>query len=168
MDRGYFDDNETNDMLLLRKLSTDVGMFNTVGECEKYACADASGITKEGKIAIVELKNRYNEIQDFGDIFIESKKVAYLLLEHITKGHIPLYINFFTVDGITKHAAVWNLLRVTDFKYYARIKTHSSGYQSYEHRERFGLLYSDAWIYEITDYDNKFKLLKRGGKRTKK
>ena len=167
MDRGYFDDNETQDMLLLRKLSTDVGMFSTVGECEKYACADASGITKDGKIAIVELKNRYNEIQDFGDIFIESKKVAYLLLEHITKGHIPLYINFFTVDGITKHAAVWNLLNVTDYMYYARIRTHSRGYQSDEHRERFGLLYSDAWIYEIRE-DNKFKLLKRGGKRTKR
>ena len=167
MDRLYFDNNETNDMLLLRKLSTDVGMFSKVGECEKYACADASGITKDGKVAIVELKNRYNEIQDFGDIFIESKKVAYLLLEHITKGHIPLYINFFTVDGITKHAAVWNLLNVTDYRYYARIKTHSSGYQSYEHRERFGLLYSDAWIYEIRD-DNKFKLLKKGGKRTKR
>ena len=167
MDRVYFDDNETQDMLLLRKLSTDVGMFTTVGECEKYACADASGITKDGKIAIVELKNRYNEIQDFGDIFIESKKVAYLLLQHITKGHIPLYINFFTVDGITKHAAVWNLLNVTDYRYYARIRTHSSGYQSYENRERFGLLYSDAWIYEIRD-DNKFKLLKRGGKRTKR
>ena len=167
MDRNFFDDNETNDMLLLRKLSTDVGMFSKVGECEKYACADASGITKDGKIAIVELKNRYNEIQDFGDIFIESKKVAYLLLEHITKGHIPLYINFFTVDGITKHAAVWNLLNVTDYRYYARIRTHSSGYQSYENRERFGLLYSDAWIYEIRE-DNKFKLLKRGGKRTKK
>ena len=164
MDRGYFDDNETQDMLLLRKLSTDVGMFTKVGECEKYACADASGITKEGKIAIVELKNRYNEIQDFGDIFIESKKVAYLLLEHITNGHIPLYINFFTVDGITKHAAVWNLLNVTDFKYYSRIRTHSRGYQSDEHRERFGLLYRDAWIYEIRD-DNKFKLLKRGGRK---
>ena len=164
MARVYFDDNETQDMLLLRKLSTDVGMFSTVGECEKYACADASGITKDGKIAIVELKNRYNEIQDFGDIFIESKKVAYLLLEHITKGHIPLYINFFTVDGITKHAAVWNLLNVTDFKYYSRIRTHSRGYQSDEHRERFGLLYSDAWIYEIRD-DNKFKLLKRGGRK---
>ena len=167
MDSGYFDKNETNDMLLFRKLSTDVGMFSTVGECEKYACADASGITKDGKTAIVELKNRYNEIQDFGDIFIESKKVAYLLLEHITKGHIPLYINFFTVDGITKYAAVWNLLNVTDFKYYSRIRTHSRGYQSDEHRERFGLLYSDAWIYEIRD-DNKFKLLKRGGKRTKR
>ena len=164
MDSGYFDDNETNDMLLLRKLSTDVGLFTTVGECEKYACADASGITKDGKIAIVELKNRYNEIQDFGDMFIESKKVAYLLLEHITKGHIPLYINFFTVDGITNHAAVWNLLRVTDFKYYSRIRTHSRGYQSDEHRERFGLLYSDAWIYEIRE-DNKFKLLKRGGRK---
>ena len=164
MDRVYFDDNETNDMLLLRKLSTDVGMFSTVGECEKYACADASGITKDGKIAIVELKNRYNEIQDFGDIFIESKKVAYLFLEHITKGHIPLYINFFTVDGITKHAAVWNLLNVTDFKYYSRIRTHSRGYQSDEHRERFGLLYSDAWIYEIRE-DNRFKLLKRGGRK---
>ena len=56
MDRGYFDDNEKQDMLLLRKLSTDVGMFATVGECEKYACADASGITKEGKVAIVELR----------------------------------------------------------------------------------------------------------------
>ena len=164
MDRVYFDDNETQDMLLLRKLSTDVGMFTTVGECEKYACTDASGITKDGKIAIVELKNRYNEIQDFGDIFIESKKVAYLLLEHITKGHIPLYINFFTVDGITKHAAVWNLLNVTDFKYYSRIRTHSRGYESDEHRERFGLLYSDAWIYEIRE-DNKFKLLKRGGRK---
>ena len=164
MDRGYFDDNETQDMLLLRKLSTDVGMFSTVGECEKYACADASGITKDGRIAIVELKNRYNEIQDFGDIFIESKKVAYLLLQNITKGHIPLYINFFTVDGITKHAAVWNLLNVTDFKYYSRIRTHSKGYQSDEHRERFGLLYSDAWIYEVRD-DNKFKLLKRGGRK---
>ena len=100
-------------------------------------------------------------------MFIESKKVAYLLLENITKGHIPLYINFFTVGGVTKHAAVWNLLNVTDFKYYSRIKTHSSGYQSYENRERFGLLYSDAWIYEIRE-DNKFKLLKRGGKRTKR
>ena len=167
MDRVYFDENETQDMLLFRKLSTDVGMFSKVGECEKYACADASGITKDGKVAIVELKNRYNEIQDFGDIFIESKKVAYLLLENITKGHIPLYINFFTVDGITKHAAVWNLLNVTDFKYYSRIRTHSRGYQSDEHRERFGLLYSDAWIYEIRE-DNRFKLLKRGGKRTKK
>ena len=167
MDRVYFDDNETKDMLLLRKLSTDVGMFSNVGECEKYACADASGITKDGRIAIVELKNRYNEIQDFGDIFIESKKVAYLLLENITKGHIPLYINFFTVDGITKHAAVWNLLNVTDFKYYSRIRTHSRGYQADEHRERFGLLYRDAWIYEMRD-DNRFKLLKRGGKRTKK
>ena len=164
MDIGYFDDNETQDMLLLRKLSTDVGMFTKVGECEKYACADASGITKDGKIAIVELKNRYNEIQDFGDIFIESKKVAYLLLENITKGHIPLYINFFTVDGVTKHAAVWNLLNVTDFKYYSRIRTHSRGYQSDEHRERFGLLYCDAWIYEIRD-DNKFKLLKKGGRK---
>ena len=164
---GYFDKNETQDMLLLRKLSTDVGMFSKVGECEKYACADASGVTKDGKIAIVELKNRYNEIQDFGDIFIESKKVAYLLLENITKGHIPLYINFFTVDGVTKHAAVWNLLNVTDFKYYSRIRTHSRGYQSDEHRERFGLLYSDAWIYDIRE-SNKFKLLKRGGKRTKK
>ena len=162
MNREYFADNEANDMLLLRKLSTDVGLFSTVGECEKYACVDASGVTKDGKVAIVELKNRYNEIQDFGDIFIESKKVAYLLLEHITKGHIPLYINFFTIDGVTKHAAVWNLLNVTDFKYYSKIRTHSKGYQSDEHRERFGLLYQDAWIYEIRD-DNRFKLLKRGG-----
>ena len=164
MDRNFFEENETNDMLLLRKLSTDVGMFSTVGECEKYACADARGNTKDGKVSIVELKNRYNEIQEFGDIFIESKKVAYLLLEHITNGHIPLYINFFTVDGITKHAAVWNLLNVTDYRYYARIRTHSRGYQSDEHLERFGLLYSDAWIYEIRD-DNKFKLLKRGGRK---
>ena len=52
MDRGYFAHNEANDMLLLRKLSTDVGLFSTVGECEKYACADASGVTKDGKIAI--------------------------------------------------------------------------------------------------------------------
>ena len=155
MDRGYFAHNEANDMLLLRKLSTDVGLFSTVGECEKYACADASGVTKDGKIAIVELKNRYNEIQDFGDI----------LLEHITKGHIPLYINFFTVGGVTKHAAVWNLLNVTDFKYYARIRIHSNGYQSDENRERFGLLYQDAWIYEITEDNKKFKLLKRGGRR---
>lgn len=167
MDRNFFEENEKQDMLLLRKLSTDVGLFSNVGECEKYACVDASGITKDGKVAIVELKNRYNEIQEFGDIFIESKKVAYLLLQNITKGHIPLYINFFTVDGITKHAAVWNLLNVTDFKYYSRIRTHSRGYQSDEHLERFGLLYRDAWIYEIRE-DNKFKLLKRGGKRTKK
>ena len=128
MDRVYFDDNETQDMLLLRKLSTDVGMFNTVGECEKYACADASGITKDGRIAIVDLKNRYNEIQDFGDIFIESKKVAYLLLEHITKGHIPLYINFFFFFLITKRAAVFILLNVIDFKYFSSIRTHSYVY----------------------------------------
>ena len=126
MDSGYFDKNETNDMLLFRKLSTDVGMFSTVGECEKYACADASGITKDGKIAIVELKNRYNEIQDFGDIFIESKKDAYLLIQHITKGHIPLYINFFTVDGITKHAAVWTLLTLFYFNYYSSIFSYSN------------------------------------------
>ena len=165
MNREYFANNEANDMLLLRKLSTDVGLFSTVGECEKYACCDASGVTKDGKIAIVELKNRYNEIQDFGDIFIESKKVAYLLLEHITKGHIPLYINFFTVGGVTKHAAVWNLLNVTDYKYYARIRIHSNGYQSDEHRERFGLLYQDAWIYEITEDNKKFKLLRSGRRR---
>ena len=56
-------------------------------------------------------------------------------------------------------------MNVTDYKYYARIRIHSNGYQSDEHRERFGLLYQDAWIYEITEDNKKFKLLRSGRRR---
>ena len=73
-------------------------------------------------------------------------------------------VKFLAGGGITNDGAVWKVLKGTDFKYYSRIRTHSNGYQAYEHRERFGLLYCDAWIYEIRD-DNKFKLLKRGGRK---
>ena len=116
----------------------------------KY-CIDVSGRTDLTNVAI-ELKNRKGKTTSFPDIYIESKKAAFLYFSYFVKGEIPIYINYFNNyknDEYPEIIAIWRLDKLSKFSYHPDTVTKSQGYEKTEHRERFGLYIKDAVIYKL-------------------
>lgn len=159
----YFERMEFNCYSSLTYFNEDQKIFATTDQMRKFSCVDASGETEGGCRALMELKRRPS-IEGFDDAFIESKKIAYLMLSEQCYGFVPLYIYFTDFegeDGIAKKVYVWRLDKLTGYNYYPRRYTYSKGYEETESVEKFGLLFSDATVYELTP--NGYKLLTTNG-----
>lgn len=166
MNKTYFKESEKRCLEIFSKWNSDIDFLKTTGATPELSCIDASGETSILRCAI-ELKNRKEGITTFKDVFVESKKLAYLYLMNTTHNFVPLYINFFNNgkedDEWPEMIALWHLKRLTDWHYYPSVKTHSNGFEKDEYRERFGLLPDDAAIYRLID--GKYKLVKKIGEK---
>lgn len=163
MNKEFFESNELNDLKILEKLNNDIGILKQFKPMPEKHCMDVSGNTDLVNV-MMELKNRTGYINSFEDIYIESKKAAYLYMQWITEGFIPLYINYFRnekEDEYPEIIAIWRLDKLSAFNYHPTTKTTSKGYGKDEYRERFGLYPEDAVIYRLID--NKYKKIKNIG-----
>lgn len=158
----YFEKMEDYCYSILEKLNDDQDIFTAMSRTPQFSCIDASGETKGGCIAMMELKARTGETLHLSDFFIESKKIAYLLLGWITKGYVPLYINYIQckLGEMPKKILVWRLDRLNEFAYHPWTATWSEGYQQIQKQERFGLYPSDATIYEWDEKNETYKMTK--------
>lgn len=118
---------------------------------------DASGFTQDGQEVNIELKSRNIGINAFKTIYIESHKVADMLLDYHIDGKIPLYINFLNDD----YVVIFNLAKLKHRpEKIINKRIWSELYQSYEMAKREGLKLEDAWIYQ--KQNNKYVIIKKG------
>lgn len=127
-----------------------------IGRCPEKYHADASGITKDGKVCLVELKAR-KQVYDNGIIsgctlsgssytastlYIESHKYADLMLDYICEGKEPIFANF-----LENAVVIFNLRKLTVRPKKIAKRIFSRLYNSFEIADREELSLSDAFIY---------------------
>ena len=156
--KNIFDERERIGFEKLSILNS-IWQIAELGQTPKYYSVDASGYTKNGKVIVMENKDRTGYTLSYfekeGTMFVEGHKWADLLVEANLE-HSPLYCNY-TKDG---YAIVF---QVNDFKNIhldsRRVHVNSKGYeqQRNEGREfeyKFKLPMTGAWIYKL-DSENK-------------
>lgn len=155
MNKEYFNETEQTDWEKLVLLNDTIKAFESITQMPEKHYFDASGITKDGREAIIELKTRKAILTDdfrassstfiSDDLFIEDHKASDILFEAISLNSEPLYINFLE-DG---HTIIFNLLRTKRRpKRHKNILIKSEGYQRMEFANRQGLYISDSAIYD--------------------
>lgn len=117
---------------------------------------DASGYTQDGQELNIELKSRYIGINTYKTIYIESHKVADMLLDYTIDKKIPLYINFLNDD----YVVVFNLAKLRHRPRKTNKRIWSELYQAFEMAKREELRLEDAWIYQ--KQNDKYVLIKKG------
>ena len=117
---------------------------------------DASGFTADGHEVNIELKSRNIGINTFKTIYIESHKVADMLLDYNIDHKIPLYINFLNDD----YVVVFNLAKLRHRPRKVNKRIWSELYQAFEMAKREELRLEDAWIYQ--KQNDKYLLIKKG------
>lgn len=155
MNSEYGLKNEEKDYILLEEFNEKVLKLNKLGQTPKHHHSDASGLTKSGTYINLELKHRNININTYPTIYIESHKVADILLDYICNGKIPLYVNFLA-DG---HVIVFNLAKLKHRPSTVCKYIKSQLYDSFELAKRQELNMRDAYIYELKN--NEYKLIKR-------
>lgn len=143
-----------------------------LGRCPEKHTTDASGITVDGRCLNIELKDRdLNLLEDFtlsgntngktyhvDSIFIESHKIADMLLDYVVEGKVPIYINFINDDTVI----LFNLSKLKHRPKKVSKRIWSELYNGFELAKRQCLNMDDAWIYKkIT---KKYTLIKGGTK----
>lgn len=161
---NYFDVNEVKDYALLEAFNDKTNVFNEVAQApvKYYIDASAHTLTKLGeeRIFSIELKNRNQVLLDdltvsgvtrdgktytASTIYIESHKVADLLLDYIYYHQDPLYVNFLGDGTVLVH----NLVKLSERpKYSKEKKIKSLGYEKFEMAKRLELKIEDAAIYD--------------------
>lgn len=155
MNKQFFKKNEKSDYQKLVDFNKEKNLFSDLNQTPEKHYYDASGRTKGGQIAIIELKSRNAILTNenivssatfqSNDLFIEDHKFADIVLDAISFGYKPLYFNFLE-DG---HTIIFNLLKLKRRpKRYNRIKIESKGYEKMEFASRQGLYIDDAAIYD--------------------
>lgn len=120
---------------------------------------DASGFTADEHEVNIELKSRNININTFQTIYIESHKIADMLLDYNIDHKIPLYINFLQDD----YVVVFNLAMLKHRPEKIIKPIWSQLYQSFELGKREGLLLEDAWIYQ--KQNDEYVVIQRGRKK---
>ena len=156
MNREYFKGNEDNDYTMLKNFNNIVKLFDNVERCSEKNVIDATA-SRNDKSFNIELKMRYVDINKYDSIFIEPNKVCVLLLDYLTKGIIPLYINFFQTENTI---AIWNLARITTYGYNPSVRINDLGYETYKNESRILLYTRDACIYTRDNNEEPYKLIK--------
>ncbi len=145
---NYFNESESKCMAKLKEFNDGTGFFKSLTDknatAEKTVEGDASGYTSDGRIVLIEMKNRNINLFDYETVYINAKKVAKMMLEHAIKKTVPLFISFFKNGEV----AIWRLDRITKYKYYPNVKCFSKGYGKDEYGEQIGLYPEDAIVYE--------------------
>ena len=162
--KNIFDERERSGFEKLTMLNS-IWQISELGQTPKRCPVDASGYTKNGKIIVIENKDRTGYTLSYfekeGTVFVEGHKWAELLVE-ANMEHSPLYCNY-TKDG---YAIVF---QVNDFKNIhldsRRVHVNSKGYEQQrnegrEYEYKFLLPMTGAWIYKL-DENNKVATLIR-------
>ena len=162
--KNIFDERERIGFEKLSMLNS-IWQIAELGQTPKYYPVDASGYTKNGKVIVMENKDRtgytLNYFEQQGTMFVEGHKWAELLVE-ANMEHSPLYCNY-TKDG---YAIVFQVDNFKDIHLKSkRVSVNSKGYeqQRNEGREfeyKFLLPMTGAWIYKL-DNENKVATLVR-------
>ena len=155
MNSEYGLKNEEKDYILLKEFNEKVLKLNKLGQTPKHHHSDASGLTKDGQHINIELKYRNININTYSTIYIESHKIADILLDYVCDGKIPLYVNFLQDD----HVVVFNLAKLKHRPKTVCKYIKSQLYDSFELAKRQELNMQDAYIYELKN--NEYKLIQR-------
>lgn len=133
-----------------------------IGRCPEKYHADASGITKDGKVCLVELKAR-KQVYDNGiisgctlegksysanDIYIESHKYADLMLDWVCLHKEPLFVNI-----LENAVVIFNLRKLSVRPKKVAKRIFSRLYNSFEIADREALDIKDAYIYQKNNED---------------
>lgn len=159
MNKDFFRETENECWQKLLHFNDEVGCFQSLERLQEKSSADASGVTKDGREVLIELKSRNQNYMDNGTIsgatlnghtytastlFIEPHKAAELFLTAIPARMEPLYINFLE-SGCT---VIFNLLKLKNKVVTQQKKIESKGYGQFEISARYGLSIKDAAIYK--------------------
>ena len=170
-DKEYFDTNEEHDLNLLMDFNNKMKLFQGLEQGAYGDYKDATGftITKLGEKRKfnIEIKKRNAVLLSSGkvsaetfvddNIIIETHKMLDLLLDNMTEGYEPVYINFLQDNVVI----IYNLSKLTKRPKAMKKFIKSKGYQGFEIASRQGLYLVDAAIYK----DN--KLIKKVGEEWK-
>lgn len=143
-----------------------------IGRCPEKYHADASGITKDEKICLVELKARKQVYQNgiisgctlegksysADTIYIESHKVADLILDYICEGKEPIFANL-----LENAVVIFNLRKLSVRPKKVAKRIFSRLYNSFEIADREELSLSDAFIYQKNN-EGKWMCVQNGRK----
>lgn len=164
MEKKYFEENEEKDYEQLVAFNEQTNLFSELHQTPTKHYYDVSGLTRDGREVIIELKRRYLNVvsnendelvisgktsqgKEFSDdnILLSNHKGLDMLFDAIVDKKIPLYITIANNCVI-----IHNLLKLkTRPKRYASIKSYSGGYQKFEYDSKQGLYIEDAVIYKI-------------------
>ena len=113
---------------------------------------DVSAITKDGTPAEIELKLREPDAERYRTCYIEVVKHQKMMADYRKTGILPVYINFIG-DNKTMYLFRLDRLKHGEVDFSKMIQG--------EPQDRFGLYWSDAWLYKMQP-DGKYKLIKKG------
>lgn len=157
---------EENDYILLEDFNKLLKL-NELGKCPQKHTTDASGYTTDGRYLNIELKKRNLALSGLtligtsrdgktytaNTIYIESHKVADLLLDYMCEDKIPIYLNFLN-DG---YVVLFNLSKLKHRPTKVAKRIWSELYQGFELAKRQELKLEDGWIYQRVN--NGYKLI---------
>ena len=158
MDKTYIDKKEEEDFKKLTKLNEDILHLNSLGKTPQYHHTDASGLTKDGRVINIELKQRTFDMDKYNTLYIDDYKACNMLMDFVALNLIPIYVNFMADDTII----VFNLLRLHKRPKITKNRTYSKGKQAYEYSDRQELYIEDEYIYK-KDKNNRYRLIKKSG-----
>lgn len=153
----YFEEKEEEDYKEFTKLNEDIFHLNNIGRTPKLHHTDASGLTKDGRVINIELKQRTFDMDTYKTLYIDDHKCCNLLMDYVVLKFIPIYINFMTDDT----AIVFNLSRLSKRPKITKQRTYSKGKQAYEFNDKQELYIENAYIYK-KDNNGNYKLIKSG------
>ncbi len=167
MNQDYALEKEKKDYYLMEEFNKVLKLIE-LGQTPEKHTTDASGYTTDGRLINIELKQRNQTLSGLtlvgissktgnqytaNTIYIESHKIADLLLDYTIENKIPLYINFLN-DG---YVVLYNISTLKHRPTKVAKKIWSELYQGFELAKRQELQLSDAWIYKKEN--NEFKLV---------
>lgn len=143
---NYFDTMEDIDAKHIEDFNQVMGWFLELERQPKMSEIDYKAIDMRGRKANIELKTRYNNLNTFDKIFIETKKYQNLIHHWTYYKENPLYVNFFD-DGIDFYVVVWDLKKIPNPETHV-VKIFNKGKEKEEVVERFLLPLREATIYK--------------------
>lgn len=145
MNQQYFDENEDICKNKLIDFNKRHKLFKEITDNGYMASVDFTGITKNGKTANIELKNRNYPSGRFDTLIIEAHKYAKLMIDYLYENKEPLYVNFMN-DGTTY---IFNLRKMKEKPQFTEKKGYkSNGYQGFELSARILLPITSAYKYD--------------------
>ena len=153
----YAEEKEKEDWKLMEEFNEKLKLKNLTRTDEKHT-TDAFGYTANDEYVNIELKYRSQKLNEnfhiegisregkqytASTIYIESHKIADMLLDFITEKKIPLYVNFLS-DG---SVIVFNLSKLKHRPRQVAKRIWSELYQGFELGKRQELRIEDAYIY---------------------
>lgn len=155
MDKKFVLNCENEDFKRFQDFNKYIQLKN-IGRCPEKFYADASGVTKDGKVCLVELKAR-KQVYTNGyisgctlsgnsytadTIYIESHKYADLMLDYVCLKKEPLFVNL-----LENAVIIFNLRKLKQRPKKAHKRIFSRLYQSFDIADREELSLKDAFIY---------------------